>query len=120
MKSPFNSSSPLSKMKDGVDDDPLEIKDLSVKYDYLIYKINDHIANLADITHQSVTTKRKLIDEQYFDHQLRLDDQLKDADRLIQECTELETLFMKLDQLYMFVGEFKKRMTVLEQEFEQL
>lgn len=107
-------------MKDGVDDDPLEIKDLSVKYDYLIYKINDHIATLAEITHQSVTTKRKLIDEQYFDHQLRLDDQLKDADRLLQECTKLETLFMKLDQLYMFVGDFKKRITVLEQEFEQL
>lgn len=107
-------------MKDAVDDDPLEIKDLSVKYDYLIYKINDHIANLAEITHQSVTTKRKLIDEEYFDHQLHLDDQLKDADRLLHECAELEILFLKLDQLYMFVGDFKERISVLEQEFDQL
>jgi len=102
------------------DDDPLEIKDLAVKYDYLIYKINDHIANLADITHQSVSNKRKLIDEEYFDQQLHLDEQLADADRLIDECKELETLFMKLDQLYMFVGDFKQRVATLEQEFSLL
>lgn len=103
-----------------IDDDPLELKDLAVEYDYLMYKINDHIANLAEITYQSVTTKRKLIDEEYFDQQLHLDEQLEDADRLIDKCKELELLFMKLDQLYMFVGDFKTRLSTLEREFSQI
>lgn len=103
-----------------VDDDPLEIKDLAVKYDYLIYKINDHITNLAEITHQSIITKRNMIDEDYFNEQLHLDEELQNADKLIGECNLIETLFMKLDQLYMFVGDFKERISVLEREFNNV
>lgn len=106
--------------EENADDDPLEIKDLAVKYDYLIYKINDHITNLADITHESIMTKRKLIDEEYFDKQLNLDEQLRSADRLLDECKQLEALFMKLDQLYMFVSDFKNRTSALEREFNHL
>lgn len=98
-------------------DDPLELKDLAVKYDYLVYKINDHIASLAEITHQSVQSKRHLIDTEYLDQQLHLDHELAHADKLLLECSELEALFMKLDQLYMFVDDFKARVGRLEREF---
>lgn len=118
---PPNSRSEINfAMPDQDDDDPLQLKDLAVKYDYLMYKIGDHITNLADLTHQSVVNKRKLIDEDYFDKQLQLDAELDGADQLLEECRELESLFMKLDQLYMFVGDFKTRLSSLESDFNSL
>lgn len=102
------------------DDDPLELKDLAVKFDYLMFRINDHLAALADATWRSVEAKRTLIEEDYFGRQLQLDAELARADAVVAECTQLEAMFMKLDQLYTFVGEFKARLAALEREYASL
>lgn len=107
-------------MSDAKDDDPLEIKNLAVTYDYLMYRINDHISNLSDLTHQSIINKKRLVEEEYFGGQLKLDEKIAEADKLMRECTELEMLFLKLDQLYLFVGDFKTRLLTLESEFKRL
>lgn len=99
------------------DDDPLELKDLAVKFDYLMYKINDRIAALSEQTHQSVVAKQHLIQHDYFGRQLGLDAEMARADALLAQCAELELLFMKLDQLYIFVDDFKARLAVLERGF---
>lgn len=106
--------------EDKVDDDPLELKDLAVNFDYLMFRINDHLSNLSETTYQSVTNKKKLIEEEFFDKQLQIDERINEVDSLILECKELEVLFMKLDQLYMFVGDFKSRLLTLENEFKNL
>lgn len=98
------------------DDDPLQLKALSVNFDYLMFKIHDRIASLADTTHESVVSKKKLIESDYFGRQLQVDTQMASADALIQQCSELETLFMKLEQLYGFVDDFKTRVATLERQ----
>lgn len=101
-------------------DDPYQIKDLSVQYDYLMFKIRDHILNLSEKTYKSVVAKKDAIDKDVFRQQADVDNELSDADDLIKQCDNLELLFMKLDQLYSFVEEFNKRVLLLELEFAQL
>lgn len=103
-----------------VDDDPLQIKDLAVQYDYLIYKISDHISNLADLTYLSVISKQQLIEEDYFENQLGLDKELDESNKMIEECNKLEMVYTKLDQLYLFVEDFKTRITYLENRFKEM
>lgn len=101
-------------------DDPLELKQLAVKYDYLLYKIGDHIATLSEQTYQSVQKKTELVEKEYFQNQLDLDSHLANADSLLVQCDEIDLVFLKLDQLYMFVDDFKERVAALEQQMEAL
>lgn len=103
-----------------IDDDPLKIKDLAVQYDYLMFKISDHISNLADLTYRSVISKQQLIEQDYFAEQLDLEKELEESDTIMEECKKLETVYSKLDQLYLFVDEFKIRLTNLEEKFKEL
>ncbi|GBL50986.1 hypothetical_protein [Candidozyma auris] len=102
------------------DDDPLKIKDLAVTYDYLMYKIHDHIATLSEITYKSVQTKQRLIEQDYFQHQLHLDENVAEIQSLLKSCDDIELQFMKLDQLYSFVDDFKARVAYLEEEFDKV
>lgn len=102
------------------DDDPLKIKDLAVSYDYLMYKIHDHITTLAEKTYESVQKKQQLVENDYFHDQLHLDENIADAQELLKQCDEIQLQFMKLDQLYVFVEDFKKRLMVVESEFNRL
>lgn len=103
-----------------MDDDPLRIKDLAVSYDYLMYKIHDHIALLLETTFSLVESKQRLIEQDYFQQQLQLDKNIADAQALLDQCDDLELQFMKLDQLYLFVDDFKDRVARLEKEFDAL
>lgn len=103
-----------------MDDDPLRIKDLAVNYDYLMYKIHDHIALLLETTFSLVESKQRLIEQDYFQQQLQLDKNIADAQALLDQCDDLELQFMKLDQLYLFVDDFKDRVARLEKEFDAL
>ena len=100
-------------------DDPLQLKDLAVDFDYLMFKIKDHILGLAELTQKSVTTKMRLIEDDYLTQQLALESQIAEADAILRECTDLETLFMKLGQFQGFVDDFKTRLSVLEHEFNK-
>ncbi|KAG2732517.1 hypothetical protein G9P44_004934 [Scheffersomyces stipitis] len=107
--------------RDSEDDpDPLELRKLALSYDYLIYKINDHVSTMADTTYQSILSKQKLIENNYFEDQLHLQDELDHVETLLDNCTQLELEFMKLDQLKMFIDDFKSRLDVLELEYSNL
>ncbi|KAK6456267.1 uncharacterized protein RJT20DRAFT_5659 [Scheffersomyces xylosifermentans] len=103
-----------------LDPDPLELRKLALSYDYLIYKINDHVSTLAETTYQSIQNKQQLIEKNYLQDQLKLDEEMKDVDSLLKKCTQLELDFLKLDQLNMFIQDFKQRLDVLEREFSQV
>lgn len=98
-----------------MDDDPLALKQLAVKFDYLVYKINDQVTTLAEQTYSAVQQKQRLIDD--YLHQLHLDQHLEDADELLRRCDDLERDLIKLNQLYVFVNEFKGRISGLEKSF---
>lgn len=98
----------------GMDSDPLQLQQLAVAYDYLMYKIGDHVLLLCDRTCRSVATKLALVRRDYFG-QLRLEDTLNEVDGLLARCTEVENDYAKLEQLYLFVESFKERLRVLEE-----
>ena len=97
--------------------DPLELHKLSLSYDYLMFKIKDYIKTLTDQTYDSVLQKHDYIKHDYFERQLNLPQQYKEIDKLLKTCDDIEQEFMKIDQLEMFVNDFKQRLDVIERGF---
>ncbi|RLV94371.1 hypothetical protein JA1_001795 [Spathaspora sp. JA1] len=67
------------------DPDPLQLRKLALSYDYLIYKIKDHISNLSEITYNSIQTKQNLINQDYLVNQLQLSNQFQQIDQMLIE-----------------------------------
>ncbi|EGW34965.1 uncharacterized protein SPAPADRAFT_145674 [Spathaspora passalidarum NRRL Y-27907] len=118
--SPVDSTAISDNNIESDDPDPLELRKLALSYDYLMYKINDYISNLTEITYRSIQTKQGLINEEYFDKQLQLSSQFEQIDQMLTTCNQLELEFLKLDQLELFISEFKQRLGKLEQEFQAI
>lgn len=85
-----------------------------------MFKISDEINSLAEKTHDSVLAKSKAIEDDYLQKQLQLNQVMTEIDACQKDCKELEALFAKLDQLYVFVDDFKSRLDVLEREFKPM
>lgn len=102
------------------DEDPLVLKNLAVNFDYLMYKINDHISNLSEKTFNAVNAKQDFVNSEYLQKQLNLEKEINEIDLIISKCNDLELDFMKLDQLYLFVEDFKSRLNSLEDGFKEI
>lgn len=102
-----------------MNEDPLEITPLAVSYDYLVYKIKDHILTLAESTYLSVKKKHELVDD-YLTKQLDLHTEIESIDALIKECTSLQQDMQKLQQLRMFIDDFKVRMDAVEKGYKEV
>lgn len=100
-------------------DDPLNIKDLCLKYDYLMFKIKDHLQNLSDTTYNALMHKKSLIDT-FLSDELSIDNELKHTDQLLNQCDSIEGQLMKLDQIIQFIDQFKSRVQALEVEAASL
>lgn len=101
-------------------DDPLGLKELAIRYDYLMFKIQDRISSLADQTYQSVLAKQTAIEDNYFKEQLNLDSKIDEINKVVDSCNELELEFMKLEQIEGFINDFKQRLVGLEREYNKL
>ncbi|RCK55881.1 Biogenesis of lysosome-related organelles complex 1 subunit CNL1 [Candida viswanathii] len=111
---------PTSQAPSNSDPDPLELRKLSLSYDYLMYKINDYINTLTEQTYQSILSKQYQINQEYLNDQLNLFDSYDKIEDLIKTVNNLEMEFLKLDQLEEFILDFKQRLSVLENEFGRL
>lgn len=100
--------------------DHLQLKLLAVNFDYLMYKISDRINTLSEQANASVAAKAKAIEEDYFQRQLHLNELISEIDACQRDCKDLELLFTKLDQLYVFAEDFNGRLDILETEFKTL
>ncbi|CAX44554.1 conserved hypothetical protein [Candida dubliniensis CD36] len=118
--SPENDNTPPSPAPSNDDPDPLELKKLSLNYDYLMYKIRDYINTLTEQTYQSILSKQYQINQEYLHDQLNLFDNYESIDEMLKTISQLEMEFLKLDQLEVFIQDFKQRLIVLEHEFDKL
>lgn len=100
-------------------DDPLEIKQLAVAFDYLMYKIHDRVAGLCDETFEAVNGKNKWINEEYLAKQLDISGQIAEIDLLMRACDAVENQFMRLEQLELFVADFRRRLARIEEMVKQ-
>ncbi|ODV62234.1 Cnl1p ASCRUDRAFT_24961, partial [Ascoidea rubescens DSM 1968] len=89
-----------------VDDDPLNVKQLALNFDYLIYKINDRIKSLAEETELSVSNKRYNV-EVFIEDEIQ-SEVVKFKD-LNDQLDELLNDFLKVQQIDMIVKDFKQR-----------
>lgn len=101
-------------------DDPLELKGLLVSFDYLMYKIRDRIAGLIEDTERAVVLKQQSIEEDYLGSQLKVFETMDEIAGLEKRCDELEGEFVKLDQLYEFVADFRARLAAVEAGFARV
>ncbi|CAN3374205.1 hypothetical protein DIURU_004126 [Diutina rugosa] len=99
------------------DDDPLELRRLAVSYDYLVFKIKDRMAALIEETERAVVLKEQAVEEEYLGQKLAIGDRMEQIDQLNKRCDELEAEFARLEQLYVFVDDFKARLAALKQGF---
>lgn len=117
--SPQKDNTPPSPTPSNDDPDPLELKKLSLNYDYLMYKIKDYINTLTEQTYQSILSKQYQINQEYLHDQLNLFDNYETIDEMLKTISQLEMEFLKLDQLEVFIEDFKQRLNVLEHEFDK-
>lgn len=99
------------------DDDPLELRRLAVSYDYLVFKIKDRMAALIEETERAVVLKEQAVEEEYLGQKLAIGDRMEQIEKLNKRCDELEAEFARLEQLYVFVDDFKARLAALKQGF---
>ena len=115
-----NDEGPTSPTPSNNDPDTLELRKLSLSYDYLMYKINDYINTLTEQTYQAIVSKQYQINQEYLNDQLKLFDNYDKIDELLKTVNNLEMEFLKLDQLDQFIFDFKQRLNILECEFDKL
>lgn len=85
-----------------------------------MYKIKDYINTLTEQTYQSILSKQYQINQEYLHDQLNLFDNYETIDEMLKTISQLEMEFLKLDQLEVFIEDFKQRLNVLEHEFDKL
>ena len=102
------------------DDDPLQIKQLALAYDYLMFKINNHIAKLSERTLEAVAAEDEYVSHEYLEKQLNLGEEYARIDNVLRGAEILEQDFLKLEQLIYFVEDFKRRVEELENKHNDL
>lgn len=103
-------------MDDSIDDvDPLELRKLAVAYEYLLFKIDGRVSDLAALTKEAVDA-RGLYAENVI-KALDIDKAIERLDCLINSCRKLESELLKIQQWKLFVADFDARISALESIF---
>jgi hypothetical protein len=95
---------------DPIEQDPLMIQQLSLSYDYLIYKIKEQIEGIAEKTKLSIgdtveESSRQLVD---------IDGSIERLKRLMDESNNIEQEIVTIQQIGMIVHDFNQRLDDLE------
>lgn len=99
--------------KDG--DDPLQVRQLALNYDYLMYKIQDHTIALSEKVAQNVDYTQK----QNEDAIARIHEHIAAAKLLISECDRTNEEIDKLEQLQLMTRDFKDRLRGIDKRLKQ-
>lgn len=94
-------------------DDPLNINNLALHLDYLTFKLSDELLTLTERVESTLTTKNEAINA----HLQSFSSTSSSIDSLLKQTINLENEFGKLNSIYEFVSDFKKRLEGLEMEF---
>lgn len=90
--------------------DPLGIKQLSLTFDYLMYKIKDRVDGIGEECQRYVEVQEQQVDEQLEAVQLAIDS-LK---RVIGQCDEIAAEFQMVEQIALIVRDFTDRLDKLD------
>ncbi|KAG7853068.1 hypothetical protein KL941_000118 [Ogataea angusta] len=92
------------------DDDPLKVKELSLAFDYLMFKIQDQASQLSERVESHVLRSKS---EHERDIQA-IQDKLVQIKQLLGHCDQINLEIDKLEQLSMITKEFNQRLTAVQ------
>ncbi|KAH3685720.1 hypothetical protein WICPIJ_003320 [Wickerhamomyces pijperi] len=98
------------------DVDPLGISQLSLAFNYTVYKIQDSLQSIIIQTDEYIQHQSSMISKDLVD----IDDQLNDLKSTVKRCADLKMKFDTIEQIAMFVQDFKKRVDELESKLIEL
>ncbi|CCC70807.1 hypothetical protein NCAS_0F03230 [Naumovozyma castellii] len=106
------------KVEQGLDADPLGIDKLSVDYDYLLYKIRDHVESIQLQTTQLCRTQNELVTNEIVEN--IIDRNISEFKLLLEKCEELENHFDMLDQIAIITESFNDRISAIIADYKQI
>ncbi|KAM3162148.1 Biogenesis of lysosome-related organelles complex 1 subunit CNL1 [Lachancea thermotolerans] len=98
--------------------DPFGIDRLSVDYDYLLYRIQDHVTSIQLSTTEICRQQNQLVEQGIIGD--AIDINIEEMRRILQKCEELETHFDMLDQIDSIVQAFRPRLDDIVREHREL
>ncbi|CCF58551.1 hypothetical protein KAFR_0E04000 [Kazachstania africana CBS 2517] len=98
--------------------DPLNINKLSVDYDYLLYKISDHVQSIQLDVKEICEKQYGLINNEIILNVI--DENIKNFKILLQKCEDLENYFDMLDQIGVIAESFKERIKQISIEYKKV
>lgn len=93
----------------GTSGDPLGINQLTVDYDYLMYKINDYVQSIQIQTNDLCKQQTALIQEGVIEG--TIDKNVAGFKELLEKCSELNNYFDMLEQISMIAEMNKERLS---------
>lgn len=99
-------------------EDSLGIDKLSVNYDYLLYKIADHVSTIEFQTNQICRRQNELITKDIVGG--IIDENIKHFKGILRKCEELENHFDMLDQINSITENFKTRLAQVARDYKEL
>ncbi|CUS21797.1 LAQU0S04e01002g1_1 [Lachancea quebecensis] len=98
--------------------DPFGIDRLSVDYDYLLYRIQDHVTSIQLSTTEICRQQNQLVEQGIIKD--AIDVNIEEMHRMLQKCEELEAHFDMLDQIDGIVQAFRPRLDAIVREHREL
>lgn len=93
------------------DDDPLRVKELALRFDYLLYRLKDHIATVLQEAVERVENKDNLT---RFNDLLNMDEQIAYLQRLLVSLQEIDSDIDTIRQVSEIVSGFRLRLKDVE------
>lgn len=93
------------------DDDPLRVKELALRFDYLLYRLKDHIATVLQEAVERVENKDNLT---RFNDLLNMDEQIAYLQRLLVSLREIDSDIATIHQVSEIVAGFRLRLREVE------
>lgn len=97
------------------DEDPLEVRNVALVFDYLMYKIKDHVAEITDSVIQNVDYARNQQELEIS----RVNRHIKKARQLITKCDRTDMEIEKLVQLQSITKDFCDRLMNVDRHMNE-
>ncbi|GME73889.1 unnamed protein product [[Candida] boidinii] len=95
-------------------DDPLNVKELALSFDYLTYKIQDRVKTLSENIEVNLSFSKSNYEMEIF----KITENLEHVKMLIKECDYLNDEFSKLEQINLISRDFVSRLTKLDKRLK--
>ncbi|AAS52923.1 AER242Cp [Eremothecium gossypii ATCC 10895] len=101
-----------------VNNDPFRVDQLILDYDYMLYRIKDHVASIHLATTELCRKQNQLVCTGIVEE--IIDSNIKNVRELLTKCKELETYFEQLHAIDGIVSTFHERMDEIVKQYRDI